>query len=65
VPEDPVAALLGQLGALNANLLSTLNTGFKSVEMILPHNVIPKLMAGGGYYSAKIPTPQLNRMNIF
>ena len=76
MPEDPLAAILGQVaGQMNVmtqnffsmgeNAMRGLSGGVDGLMAFAPHTVLVNLTKGAGYYSAKTPTQTLQARNIF
>jgi hypothetical protein len=76
MPEDPLAAIVGQFASqmtvLNQNVLSMsenmlkgLNSGVDGLMAFAPHTVLANLTKGSGYFTAKTPTSTLQQQNFF
>ena len=76
MPEDPLAAIIGQLSVglneVGANfskahqsVMSMMGEGIKGAEAMAPHAVLASLFKGTGYFTAKTPTSTLQTRNIF
>ena len=76
MPEDPLAAIIGQLsvglnevggnfGKMSQSVMSMMGDGMKGAEAMAPHAVLASLFKGTGYFTAKTPTSTLQTRNIF
>jgi len=76
MPEDPLAAIVGQFASqmtlMNTNFLSMgenmlrgLSSGTDGLMAFAPHTVLANLTKGSGYFTAKTPTSALQQANIF
>lgn len=74
--QDPLASLMTQMaagmGPMDTNVKSMaqmpiklLSDGLEFANTLAPHNVLANLVKGAGTFSATMPTPELQRMNIF
>ena len=53
------------LSQINASMSESAMSGIKTLNEMAPHNVLSKMGAGSGQFSAKMTTSELNQRNIY